>query len=87
MKEGSNERSLDWLCSRSLSRLKKAQSYLDLQKILGRRIPISRVLYRNLASFEKADLIHSIADDSGMNKYAFFGSSPSNGKQHPHFVS
>ena len=62
----------------------KAQSYLDLQNILGKNTDKSS-LYRNLASFEKVDLIHSIADDSGMNKYAF-GSSPSNGKQHPHFV-
>ena len=42
-------------------------------------------MYRNLTAFEKANLIHSITDDSGMNKYAF-GPSPGNGKEHPHFV-
>lgn len=62
----------------------RAQSYLDLQNMLGKKTDKSS-LYRNLASFEKADLIHSISDDSGMNKYAF-GPTPSNGKQHPHFV-
>ena len=62
----------------------KAQSYIDLQEQLGKTIDKSS-LYRNLAAFQKADLIHSITDDSGMSKYAF-GPYPGNGKEHPHFV-
>lgn len=62
----------------------KAQSYSDLKKQLGKTVDKS-TLYRNLAAFQKVDLIHSITDDSGINKYAF-GPSPGNGKEHPHFV-
>ena len=61
-----------------------ALSYIDLQNLLGKSIDKSS-LYRNLSTFEKADLIHSITDDSNMSKYAF-GPSPINGKEHPHFV-
>ena len=61
-----------------------ALSYIDLQIQLGKSTDKSS-LYRNLYAFEKADLIHRITDDSNMSKYAY-GSSPINGKEHPHFV-
>ena len=47
-----------------------ALSYIDIQNLLGKAIDKSS-LYRNLSAFEKADLIHSITDDSNMSKYAF----------------
>src|SRR6056297_1973692 len=61
-----------------------AQSYNDLQEAFVKEIDKS-TLYRNLASFEKAGIIHSINDHSGIAKYAF-GEIPQKGKEHAHFV-
>ncbi len=64
--------------------MEHAQSYNDLQAALVKEVDKS-TLYRNLASFEKAGIIHSINDHSGIAKYAF-GDSPIQGSDHAHFV-
>ncbi len=64
--------------------MKYAQSYNDLQAALAKQVDKS-TLYRNLASFEKAGIIHSINDHSGIAKYAF-GEPPLLGGEHAHFV-
>ncbi len=61
-----------------------AESYNDLQSALANDVDKS-TLYRNLASFEQAGIIHSINDHSGIAKYAF-GASPNMGIDHAHFV-
>lgn len=61
-----------------------AQSYNGLQRALGAEIEKS-TLYRNLASFERAGIIHSINDHTGVTKYAF-GRTPKKGAEHAHFV-
>jgi Fur family ferric uptake transcriptional regulator len=61
-----------------------AQSYNDLQAVLVNEVDKS-TLYRSLASFEQAGIIHSINDHSGLTKYAF-GQPPSQGNEHAHFV-
>ena len=62
---------------------KCALSYTDLKKGLG--IADKSTIYRNLHTFEIAELIHEVRDDSGMKKYAF-GASLNIGQNHPHFV-
>ena len=64
--------------------MRHAQSYKDLQAALVKEVDKS-TLYRNLASFEQAGIIHSINDHSGIAKYAF-GEPPVQGKEHAHFV-
>lgn len=64
--------------------MEHAQSYTDLQTALVKEVEKS-TLYRNLASFEKAGIIHSINDHSGTAKYAF-GEPPMRGNEHAHFV-
>ena len=66
------------------SEAKRAFSYADLKTALKSSSDKS-TLYRNLTTFEKAGLIHSVHDDSGVSKYAF-GSSPNLRNQHPHFI-
>ena len=61
-----------------------AQSYNDLQAALVKEVDKS-TLYRNLTSFEQAGIIHRINDHTGIAKYAF-GESPTEGKEHAHFV-
>ena len=61
-----------------------AQSYNDLQTALFNEFDKS-TLYRSLASFEQASIIHSINDHSGLTKYAF-GQPSSQGNEHAHFV-
>ena len=65
-------------------KMEHAQSYNDLQAALTKDIDKS-TLYRNLTSFEQADIIHRINDHSGVAKYAF-GESPKQGYEHAHFV-
>ena len=65
-------------------KMENAQSYKDLQEALMNEVDKS-TLYRSLASFEQANIIHSINDHSGLAKYAF-GESPSKGNEHAHFV-
>lgn len=64
--------------------MEHAQSYNDLQAAFVEELDKS-TLYRNLASFEQAGIIHRIDDHSGMAKYAF-GESPMEGNGHAHFV-
>lgn len=61
-----------------------AQSYIDLKSVLKEATDKS-TLYRNLAAFEEAGLIHSINDHSGVTKYAF-GEPLAKGDEHAHFV-
>jgi len=65
-------------------KVKHAQSYTDLKQLLIGETDKS-TLYRNLAVFEQANLIHRINDNSGISKYAL-GASPSSGNEHAHFV-
>jgi len=65
-------------------KMKHAQSYNDLQAAMIKQADKS-TLYRNLAAFEQAGLIHSINDNSGITKYAF-GAAPMGGNEHAHFV-
>ena len=64
--------------------IEHAQSYNDLQAALVNEVDKS-TLYRSLASFEQAGIIHSINDHSGLTKYAF-GQPSSQGNEHAHFV-
>lgn len=64
--------------------MEHALSYNDLQAALVKEVDKS-TLYRNLASFEQAGIIHSINDNSGIAKYAF-GEPPLQGSEHAHFV-
>lgn len=61
-----------------------AQSYVDIKRVFPETTDKS-TLYRNLAAFEQAGLIHSINDHSGITKYAF-GAAPRTGSEHAHFV-
>jgi Fur family ferric uptake transcriptional regulator len=61
-----------------------ALSYSDLKAAMVDATDKSTV-YRNLAAFEAAGLIHSINDHSGTTKYAF-GKLPTQGNGHAHFV-
>lgn len=61
-----------------------AQSYADIKAVLKEATDKS-TLYRNLAAFEEAGLIHSVNDHTGVTKYAF-GKSPIQGAEHAHFV-
>lgn len=61
-----------------------AQSYMDIKEAMEEGIDKS-TLYRNLATFEKAGLIHSINDHTGVTKYAY-GDAPELGNEHAHFV-
>lgn len=65
-------------------KMEHAQSYSDLQGALVKEVDKS-TLYRNLTSFERAGIIHSINDHTGVSKYAF-GESPIQGNEHAHFV-
>ncbi len=61
-----------------------AQSYADIKQALSGATDKS-TLYRNLAAFEEAGIIHSINDHSGISKYAF-GKEQNHGSNHAHFV-
>ncbi len=61
-----------------------AKSYADIKQAFPQTTDKS-TLYRNLAAFERAGLIHSINDHSGITKYAF-GAAPIKGNEHAHFV-
>ncbi|BFP42973.1 Fur family transcriptional regulator [Flavobacteriaceae bacterium GF1] len=63
---------------------KHALSYPDIKQMLGEGVDRS-TLYRNLAAFEEADIIHRIYDQSGVAKYAF-GKVHDHGRDHAHFV-
>ena len=60
-----------------------AHSYAELKQALGERIDKS-TLYRNLAAFEEAGIIHRI-EHSGIAKYAF-GKVHDHGQNHAHFI-
>ncbi|MEO0571650.1 MAG: transcriptional repressor [Bacteroidota bacterium] len=63
---------------------KHAQSYIALRERLGKEVDKS-TLYRNLAAFEEAGIIHRINDHSGVSKYAF-GKVDHHEGNHAHFV-
>ncbi len=65
-------------------KMNHAQSYSDLQASLVNEFDKS-TLYRNLTSFEQANIIHRINDHTGISKYAY-GPSPIHGNEHAHFV-
>ena len=68
---------------RHFASVSHAQSYEDIKQAIAETD--KSTLYRNLAAFSEAGLIHSINDHSGISKYAY-GGSPVQGNDHAHFV-